>query len=263
MPREDQNSSEAHLTVKKLFVAGLKDGIDENILREYFSRFGNVTEVLIMKDRDGRYFILRSLNNMTSNLGKHRGFAFVSFDDYDAVDKAILAKPHIVNDKTLDIKKAIPKEKMQDSGRPSDRQSMPPSRSKYDQSSYPSQWENPPEPSRMPPSSSYHSQGYNTNNSNPYPSSYSTNMGQNYGQSLMNYDGYNNSNNNNSSTDNYLTQPPLPPMPSSTYGANQTTSYHNMNMPFGLSTSTPSSGYNDGTTSSNFSGNNNNNHNYE
>lgn len=53
MPREEQNSSEAHLTVKKLFVAGLRDGIDENSLRQHFSRFGNIIEVLVMKDRDG------------------------------------------------------------------------------------------------------------------------------------------------------------------------------------------------------------------
>jgi heterogeneous nuclear ribonucleoprotein A1/A3 len=53
VPREEQNSSEAHLTVKKLFVAGLREGINEDSLRQYFSRFGNVVEVLVMKDRDG------------------------------------------------------------------------------------------------------------------------------------------------------------------------------------------------------------------
>ena len=53
MPREEQNSSEAHLTVKKLFVAGLREGISEEHLRQHFSRYGNVMEVLVMKDRDG------------------------------------------------------------------------------------------------------------------------------------------------------------------------------------------------------------------
>ncbi|CAF1221400.1 unnamed protein product [Rotaria sordida] len=98
MPREEQNSSEAHLTVKKLFVAGLREGINEDSLRQYFSRFGNIVEVLVMKDRDG----------------KPRGFAFVTFDDYDAVDKAVLEKPHIINGRNLDVKKAVPKEKMQE-----------------------------------------------------------------------------------------------------------------------------------------------------
>ncbi|CAF1302068.1 unnamed protein product [Rotaria magnacalcarata] len=98
MPREEQNSSEAHLTVKKLFVAGLREGINEENLRQHFSRFGNIVEVLVMKDRDG----------------KPRGFAFVTYDDYDAVDKAVLEKPHIINGRNLDVKKAVPKEKMQD-----------------------------------------------------------------------------------------------------------------------------------------------------
>jgi RNA recognition motif-containing protein len=53
VPREEQNSSEAHLTVKKLFVAGLREGINEDNLRQHFSRFGNIVEVLVMKDRDG------------------------------------------------------------------------------------------------------------------------------------------------------------------------------------------------------------------
>jgi RNA recognition motif-containing protein len=53
VPREDQNSSEAHLSVKKLFIAGLRDGINEENLRQYFSRFGNITEVTVMKDREG------------------------------------------------------------------------------------------------------------------------------------------------------------------------------------------------------------------
>lgn len=55
VPREEQNSSEAHLTVKKLFVAGLREGIDEESLRQHFSRFGNILEVLVMKDRDGKW----------------------------------------------------------------------------------------------------------------------------------------------------------------------------------------------------------------
>lgn len=60
--------------MKKLFVGGLKDNHDEDCLREYFLQFGNVVSVKLLTDK---------------TTGKRRGFAFIEFDDYDAVDKAI------------------------------------------------------------------------------------------------------------------------------------------------------------------------------
>lgn len=60
--------------MKKLFVGGLKDNHDEPCLEEYFSQFGKVVSVKILTDK---------------TTGKRRGFAFIEYDDYDAVDKAI------------------------------------------------------------------------------------------------------------------------------------------------------------------------------
>lgn len=75
LPRPERESADnKNVSVKKLFVGGLKDNHDEDCLREYFSQFGNVISVKILTDR---------------NTGKRRGFAFIEFDDYDAVDKAI------------------------------------------------------------------------------------------------------------------------------------------------------------------------------
>ncbi|CAF0791915.1 unnamed protein product [Adineta steineri] len=97
MPREEANNDEVHLTVKKIFIGGVRDGLDENTLREYFSKFGHVCDCFLMHDKDG----------------KTRGFAFLEFDDFDSVDKVILSRPHIIGEYRVDVKKAVPKDQRQ------------------------------------------------------------------------------------------------------------------------------------------------------
>ena len=59
---------------KKLFVGGLSWNTDDDSLREAFEKFGLVTEVRVITDRD---------------TGRSRGFGFVTFDDTEAASKAI------------------------------------------------------------------------------------------------------------------------------------------------------------------------------
>ncbi|CAF1348201.1 unnamed protein product, partial [Adineta steineri] len=94
MPREEANNDDVHLTVKKIFIGGIRDGLDEDTLRKHFEKYGNINDCLLMHDKNG----------------KTRGFAFIEFDDYDSVDKVILARPHTIGKYHVDVKKAIPKD---------------------------------------------------------------------------------------------------------------------------------------------------------
>lgn len=94
--RED-SKLEAQATVKKVYLGGLSDDIEESELRSYFKEFGNIVNVNIVSHKD---------------TGKRRGFAFVEYDDYDPVDKIVLHKFHTIKDNRIEAKKAISKIEM-------------------------------------------------------------------------------------------------------------------------------------------------------
>ena len=60
--------------MKKMFVGGVRDDTTEEQVRSVFSEFGNITQVDMITDK---------------GTGKTRGFCFVTFDDYDPVDKCV------------------------------------------------------------------------------------------------------------------------------------------------------------------------------
>jgi cold-inducible RNA-binding protein len=61
---------------KKLFVGSLSWNINDQGLREAFEPFGEISEAVVITDRDS---------------GRSRGFGFVTFIDDEAADKAISA----------------------------------------------------------------------------------------------------------------------------------------------------------------------------
>lgn len=61
-------------TVKKMFVGGMKDDTTEDQVRSVFSEFGEIEQIDMITDKA---------------TGKTRGFCFVTFDDYDSVDKCV------------------------------------------------------------------------------------------------------------------------------------------------------------------------------
>ncbi|XP_078537643.1 heterogeneous nuclear ribonucleoprotein A3 isoform X2 [Lissotriton helveticus] len=99
--REDSARPGAHLTVKKIFVGGIKEDTEEYHLRDYFEEYGKIETIEVMEDRQS---------------GKKRGFAFVTFDDHDTVDKIVVQKYHTINGHNCEVKKALSKQEMQTAG---------------------------------------------------------------------------------------------------------------------------------------------------
>ena len=96
IPRTETPTEESKAKITKLYVGGLIESLDENDLRSHFSQFGNVLSVEIPRAKE---------------TNKTRGFAFVNFDDYDAVDKIVLAKRNIIKGIRLRVRKAFPRDK--------------------------------------------------------------------------------------------------------------------------------------------------------
>ncbi|XP_038433340.1 heterogeneous nuclear ribonucleoprotein A1-like [Canis lupus baileyi] len=96
--REDSQRPGAHLTVKKIFVGGIKEDTEEHHLKDYFfEQYEKIEVIEIMTDRGS---------------GKKRGFAFVTFDDHDFVDKIVIQKCHPVNGHDHEVRKALSKQEM-------------------------------------------------------------------------------------------------------------------------------------------------------
>ncbi|XP_073651683.1 LOW QUALITY PROTEIN: heterogeneous nuclear ribonucleoprotein A1 [Tursiops truncatus] len=95
--REDSQRPGAHLTVKKIFVGGIKEDTEEHHLRDYFEQYGKTEVTEVMTDRGS---------------GKKRGSAFITFDDHDSVDKTVIQKYHTVNGHNCEVRKALPKQQM-------------------------------------------------------------------------------------------------------------------------------------------------------
>uniref|UniRef100_A0A672SYP1 RRM domain-containing protein n=1 Tax=Sinocyclocheilus grahami TaxID=75366 RepID=A0A672SYP1_SINGR len=99
--REDAGRPEALAKVKKIFVGGLKDDIEDEHLQEYFSQFGVIEKAQAITDKD---------------TGKKRGFGFVYFEDNDSADKAVVMKFHVISGHKVEVKKALTKQEMQTAG---------------------------------------------------------------------------------------------------------------------------------------------------
>jgi len=99
MPRDGDSSN--HQTVTKMFIGGIKEDTTEEIVREAFEQYGNISKVELITDK---------------NTGKAKGFCFITYDDHDAVDKCVLFKRVDCNGRKVEVKKAVSKDQMGSGG---------------------------------------------------------------------------------------------------------------------------------------------------
>ncbi|XP_067928722.1 RNA-binding protein Musashi homolog 1-like isoform X5 [Watersipora subatra] len=78
----------------KMFVGGLSWQTTPERLKEYFGHFGEVADSIVMKDPITK---------------RSRGFGFIKFADSQSVDKVLSSPTHVIDEKKVDPKVAVPK----------------------------------------------------------------------------------------------------------------------------------------------------------
>ena len=90
-PNQTESSSDAS---GKLFIGGVSWQTTEEGLAAYFKQFGELIDVALMKNK---------------HTGQPRGFGFVKYRDSSVVD-LVLAQDHLLDGRTVDVKRAVPRE---------------------------------------------------------------------------------------------------------------------------------------------------------
>ncbi|XP_054610371.1 RNA-binding protein Musashi homolog 2b isoform X12 [Dunckerocampus dactyliophorus] len=86
--------NDSHHDPGKMFIGGLSWQTSPDSLRDYFSKFGEIRECMVMRDPTTK---------------RSRGFGFVTFTDAASVDKVLAQQHHELDSKTIDPKVAFPR----------------------------------------------------------------------------------------------------------------------------------------------------------
>jgi len=80
---------------RKLFIGGLSFETTEDGLKSHFETWGDVVDVVVMKDGQTK---------------RSRGFGFITYAEADSIDQAQSNRPHNIDGRKVDTKRAIPRE---------------------------------------------------------------------------------------------------------------------------------------------------------
>ncbi|XP_065155955.1 RNA-binding protein Musashi homolog Rbp6 isoform X8 [Atheta coriaria] len=98
----------------KMFIGGLSWQTSPESLREYFSKYGEISEVMVMKDpatrRSSHCDAVAALGmDSGARMFTPRGFGFITFADPASVDKVLAQGTHELDGKKIDPKVAFPR----------------------------------------------------------------------------------------------------------------------------------------------------------
>lgn len=85
----------------KLFIGGIPWETSDEKLKEYFGKYGEVVQAVVMRDK---------------TTGRPRGFGFVVFSDPSVLD-AVLHEEHIIDGRTVEAKRALSREEQHSTSR--------------------------------------------------------------------------------------------------------------------------------------------------
>jgi len=81
----------------KLFIGGLDYRTTDETLKSHFEKYGEIVDVIVMKDPQTK---------------RSRGFGFVAFSQSYMVDEAQKCRPHNIDGRDVDTKRAVPRDQI-------------------------------------------------------------------------------------------------------------------------------------------------------
>lgn len=81
-------------TLRKIFIGGLNENTSDETLKGYFGQYGDIADAVVIKDA----------------AKASRRFGFITFVNIESTNKCIAEKPHKVDGRDVDVKRAIPRE---------------------------------------------------------------------------------------------------------------------------------------------------------
>ena len=88
-------------SLRKLFVGGISLSTTDDAFKSHFSQYGMITDSVIIRDPQTK---------------KSKGFGFVTYDSIAATDAALAGRPHNIDNREVEIKRAIPRDDQSGTG---------------------------------------------------------------------------------------------------------------------------------------------------